>query len=177
VKSLTPKQQRFVAEYLIDLNATQAAVRAGYSEKTANEQGARLLANASVAEAVAKGKAGQLEKADISATRVLEEMRRLAFSDVRALFDDKGRLRRPHEWTAEAAASVAGFEVTDQRTLKVKVWDKSRNLEMLARHLALFKDKLELTGNMTVSDDQLADIRRQLDELAARHAGGDPSQT
>lgn len=70
---MTPKQEAFVREYLIDLNATQAATRAGYSPKTANEQGSRLLANASVAAAIAKAKAERAEKLDISALWVLQE--------------------------------------------------------------------------------------------------------
>ena len=69
---LTPKQTRFVAEYLVDLNGTQAAIRVGYSAKTAKVQASRLLTNAAVAEAIGAGKAKQLERADLSATRVLE---------------------------------------------------------------------------------------------------------
>lgn len=69
---LTPKQQQFVAEYLIDLNATQAAIRAGYSPKTANEQGARLLANASVAQLVAEGAEKRIRKAEVTAQDVIE---------------------------------------------------------------------------------------------------------
>lgn len=75
---LTEKQKRFVAEYLVDLNATQAAIRAGYSEKTANEQGCRLLANVSVAAAVAKGAQKRIVKAEISAQDVLEGLHREA---------------------------------------------------------------------------------------------------
>ena len=69
---LTAKQQRFVEEYLIDLNATQAAIRAGYSPKTANEQGARLLANASVQEAIAKAMAERSRRTGISQDRVIQ---------------------------------------------------------------------------------------------------------
>lgn len=69
---LTEKQKRFVAEYLIDLNATQAAIRAGYSPKTANEQGARLLANASVRQLVADGAQKRIRKAEVTAQDVIE---------------------------------------------------------------------------------------------------------
>lgn len=70
---MTPKQEAFVREYLIDLNATQAAIRAGYSPKTANEQASRLLANVSVAAAVAEAKTERAEKCDIDALWVLRE--------------------------------------------------------------------------------------------------------
>lgn len=70
---MTPKQEAFVREYLIDLNATQAAIRAGYSPKTANEQGARLLANVSIAAAVAQAKNERAQKCDIDALWVLRE--------------------------------------------------------------------------------------------------------
>ncbi len=68
---MTPKQEAFVREYLIDLNGTQAAIRAGYSPATANEQASRMLANVSVAEAVAKAKAERAEKCEIDALWVL----------------------------------------------------------------------------------------------------------
>ena len=90
---LTPKQARFVAEYLKDLNATQAAVRTGYSVKSAPSQASRLLTNAKVARAVAEGKAKQLESADISATRILEEMKRIALIDTRTFFDADGNVK------------------------------------------------------------------------------------
>lgn len=162
---MSEKHARFVAEYLIDLNATQAAIRAGYSPKTANEQGCRLLANASVAQAVAEGQRKRLHSAELSATRVLEEMRRLAFSDVRDLFDEQGNLRPIHTLTQEQSAAIAGLEViiknaeagdgkTD-KVHKIKVWDKPRTLEMLGKHFKLLTDQISIT-----TDD--ANIQRLL---------------
>ncbi len=72
MSKLTDRQEAFVAEYLIDLNATQAAIRAGYSEKTAQEQGSRLLSNVMVAEAIAEGASKRIRKAEITAQDVLE---------------------------------------------------------------------------------------------------------
>jgi hypothetical protein len=83
----TARQARFVAEYLIDLNATQAAIRAGYSKQTARQQASDLLSKPDIATAIVAGKAKQLGKANLTAVSVLEELRRLAFSDVRRLFD------------------------------------------------------------------------------------------
>lgn len=157
---MTPKQARFVAEYRKDLNATQAAIRAGYSEKTAQEQGARLLSNAMVAAAVAEKTQQQLAKADITAERVLQEIGRLAFSDVRTLFDANGKIKPLHTLSADEAACIAGLEVIIKNAEagdghmdtvhKIKVWDKSKNLEMLAKHFALLTEKIEHSGGLTI---------------------------
>ena len=109
--TLTAKQARFVAEYLIDLNATQAAIRAGYSRKSAEQQAYENLRKPEIAQAITAGKAQQLETAELSAARVLEELRRLALIDALSFWDAEGRLKKPSEWTAEQGAALAGFEV------------------------------------------------------------------
>lgn len=158
--SLTPKQARFVAEYLIDLNATQAAIRAGYSKKTAQEQGSRLLSNAIVAAAVSVGKSKQLASADLTAARVLEEYRRLAFVDARDFWDERGNLKPFSELTPEQGSALAGFEaiiknakagdgVTDE-IHKIKLWDKTRALEGLAKHFGLLTEKIEHSGGIKI---------------------------
>lgn len=157
---LNPKQARFVAEYCRDLNATQAAIRAGYSKKTASSQGERLLRNAEIASAVAEKTHQHLEKADLTAARVLEELRRLSFADIRSMFDERGNLRPLHELTAEQAACIAGFEVIKKNAEagdgkvdvvhKVRVIDKTRSLEMLAKHFALLTERVEHSGGFTM---------------------------
>lgn len=158
---MTPKQARFVAEYRKDLNATQAAIRSGYSAKTASSQGERLLRNAEIAKAVAEKTQQQLESADLSAVRVLEELRRLSFADIRGLFDADGNLKPLHELTAEQAACIGGFEVIKKNAEagdgkidtvhKIKVIDKTRSLEMLAKHFALLTEKIEHSGGIAVT--------------------------
>src|SRR3546814_11679655 len=104
---ITEKQQRFAEEYLVDLNATQAAIRAGYSVRTAKQQGARLLTNADVAAAITEGRKRQQERTEITATRVAQEMARIEFGDIRQLFHEHGPLRPiPALVEASAAASV-----------------------------------------------------------------------
>ena len=151
---LTPKQQRFVAEYLIDLNGTQAAIRAGYSPATANEQAARLLAKDSVSQAVSEAQKASLERIWITADRVKQELARLAVSDVRGYVDAKGHLKNLHDLTDDQAAALASIEVTKERTYtkgnedstvieyttKVKSWDKLKALDLLSRHFGLLKD-------------------------------------
>lgn len=78
--ALTPKQERFVHEYLVDMNATQAAIRAGYSEKTAQEQSSRLLSNVMVSQAIAKGKQTLAETTGVTAKKVIAEMAKIGFS-------------------------------------------------------------------------------------------------
>lgn len=157
---LNNQQQRFVAEYVKDLNATEAAKRAGYSKKTAHSMGSRLLKNVEIAEAVGKAQAKALDRADLSATRVLEEMRRLAFSNVQDLFDEHGDLRPIHELTREQAACIGSIEVIMKnatagdgkvdRILKVKVWDKPKVMEMLGKHFALLTERVQIEATETL---------------------------
>lgn len=153
---MTPKQTRFVAEYRKDLNATAAAKRAGYHPKMA----AQLLAIPSISAAIAEKTAAQLERADLTAERVLEEMRRCAFADPRSLFDIAGNLRPIHELTVEEAACIGSFEVIKKNAEagdgiidtvhKVKILDKTRTLEMLGKHFALLTERVHHTA-----DDEL----------------------
>ena len=158
---MNDKQRRFVAEYLVDLNGTQAAIRAGYSARTAESQASTLLRNPKVRTAVSEGKAKQLAKADVTAQRVLNEIARLSFSDARKLFDESGNLKPLHELTDDEAAAIASVEIVvqpkrgaedrDPDTIhKIKVWDKTRSLEMLAKHFGLLTDKVEHSGQITL---------------------------
>lgn len=149
---LNEKQRRFVAEYLVDLNATQAAIRAGYSEKTAHSQGPRLLEHVGIQAAIAAANQKRQHRTEITQDRVLQELARLGFSDLRRIFAEDGRLLRPEEWPDDVAASVASIEVVTrsvgegdvEHVAKVKLWDKPKAIEMIGRHLAMFTDKLEV---------------------------------
>lgn len=153
---LTPKQSRFVAEYLIDQNATQAAIRAGYSPKTASSQGERLLRNVEIAAAVAAKQTTQLAKLEITAERVLQELARIAFVDVRAFYRDDGTLKQMTELDADAAAAIAQFDVLKQNVTsgdgqldtvhRIRFVEKIRALELLAKRFGLVKEQVEVTG-------------------------------
>jgi len=175
---LTPRQTRFVAEYLVDLNATQAAIRAGYSHRTAKQQGARLLTNADIAAAIARGKAGQLKDAGLSAGIALEAIRRPLVADVRKLFDENGNPRPIHSLGPEEAALIAGYEVvvknaragdghTDE-VLRVRLVDRARYVEMAAKHFALLTEKHEVTVNPDIAARLVAGRNR----VAAAWASG-----
>jgi phage terminase small subunit len=148
---MTPKQKRFVAEYLIDLNAAAAAVRAGYSARTAKEQASRLLTNVNVAAAIDEGLKERFKHLEIKADRVLQEIARLAFFDPRELFHPDGRLKEIHEMDEDTVKAIASFESTElpegRGTMqKFRLADKGLNLERLGKYLGLFKDKHELSG-------------------------------
>lgn len=105
--------------------------------------------------------AKHLHKAELTAERVLEEMRRLAFSDLRQLFDAQGNLRPIHELTDEQAAAIASVEVVIKNVAagdkhvdtvhKVKAWDKPKALDMLGRHFNLLTEEVRHTGALTIT--------------------------
>lgn len=165
--ALTPKQLRFVSEYLIDLNAVQAAIRAGYSKNTARQQGSVLLTHVDVRAEISRKQAEHLQAADLTAQRVLEEYRRIAFMDIRTFFDDAGNLRPIPQLTAEQGCSLASLEVivknaeagdghTD-RVHKFKLWDKLKALESLAKHFGLLTEKIEHSGVLVIHHMMLGD--------------------
>jgi phage terminase small subunit len=144
---LAPRQERSVEEYLVDLNAKQAAIRAGYSPRTAEVQGSRLLSNVKVQRALTARMAARSQRTEVAADRTLLEIARVGFSDVRRLFHEDGRLKHPLAWDDDTAASVASVEVvtrnlgdgTVEYVRKVKLWDKGKALEQLCKHLGLYQ--------------------------------------
>lgn len=170
---LTSKQARFVAEYLIDLNGTQAAIRAGYSPKTANEQAARLLAKISVRAAVAEGEARQMDRAHLTADRVLEELRRVAFAQLPVLYDDNQQLRRFADLTDEERSLIAAYKLTTTArgtTEEIKIWPKVQALEVLARHFKLLDLappplSAQVLNVMAMTD---AELKTRMAELVAK---------
>lgn len=143
---LNDRQRQFVREYLIDFNATQAAIRAGYSPKAATAVASRLLTNANVSAAIEEGRQRLAEKTDITAERVLAELAKIAFLDVRKAFNADGSLKPIDELDDNTAAAIAGLEVAaineDGATIgslkKIKLADKISALEKLGRNLNLF---------------------------------------
>ena len=166
--SLTPKQERFVAEYLIDLNATQAAIRAGYSEKTAQQQGSRLLLNVKVQEAIAKGQNKTAAKLEITKERIVEELAKIGFSNMldymRAGTDgdpylDFSSLTREQaaalaEVTVEDFKDGRGEDARDVRRIKFKLHDKKGALVDLAKMLGFMVEKHEHTGEISLTVSQ-----------------------
>jgi len=143
---LTPKQANFVEEYLIDLNATAAAKRAGYSEKTAESIGHENLRKPKIAEKIHARRKELQESLQITQERILEEEARLAFVDVAFLFDEDGELLPIHKIPEDARRAIAGVEVTDlEKTkglrFKYKLLDKGQALGRISKHLGLYAAK------------------------------------
>ncbi len=165
---LTPKQEAFVAQYLLDLNATQAAIRAGYSEKTATEQGSRLLTNVKVQEAIAKGREKTAAKLEITKERIVEELAKIGFSNMldymRAGTDgdpylDFSNLTREQaaalaEVTVEDFKDGRGEDARDVRRIKFKLHDKKGALVDMAKMLGFMIEKHEHSGEISLTVSQ-----------------------
>lgn len=150
--TLTDKQKRFCDEYLVDFNATQAAIRAGYSKKTANRIASENLSKPDI-QTYIQSKANKVaSKLEISQENTMREIARIAFADIRGLFKEDGSMKSITEIDDDTAAAIAGVE-TDELfdgvgrereqigvTKKVKMNDKVRGLEMLAKHFGIYKD-------------------------------------
>ena len=150
--SLSPRRQRFVDEYLVDLNAKQAAIRAGYSAKTAEVCGPRLLRNAQIADAVIARQAKRGERTEITVDRVVRELAVMGLSDIGEVIDFTGpepRLRPACEIPERARRALAS--VTVKRTVEghgdaaqpveiiaFKLWPKDSALDLLGKHLGMF---------------------------------------
>lgn len=178
--ALTGKRRRFVDEYLVDLNATQAAIRAGYSVRSAEVEGHRLLRNAEIAAAVDAAQKERAARTGITADRVLRELAKLGFSDIRKAVNwrsnvteigenpDTGEpetrafnevvLVDSHAVDDDTAAAIAEVSQTKEGALKVKLHDKKGALELLGKHLGIFKEgatPVGITINITGDDANL----------------------
>jgi phage terminase small subunit len=146
----TKKQTFFIAEYQKDWNATQAAIRAGYSPKTAKEMAYKLVHKSLLQEVLAREVEERLLKIGVRAERVLQEIARIGFSDLGKLFRADGTMWPVQDMdddTRAALAAVQTFEEFDGKgddrhfigyTKKIKLFDKVKALELLGRHLKLF---------------------------------------
>lgn len=150
-KKLTPKQARFVEEYLIDLNGTQAAIRAGYAERSAGMTASRLITNDNIVAAIQKAKDKRSRRIEITQDRVLLELAKLAFSDLRE-FTGWGptgiQLKDSDELEEHAAACVQEVSLTTTNSgynMKFKLHDKCPAIKMLGQHLGMFTEKVDLT--------------------------------
>lgn len=143
--ALTAKQQRFVDEYLKDLNGTQAAIRAGYSKKTARSISNENLTKPDIQAAIADGMQQRSSRTGITADRVLQELGRLAFVDIRKAYNADGSLKPLHELDDDTAAAIAGMDVTEIGSgddaigfvKKIKLSDKKGALDLVMRHLGM----------------------------------------
>lgn len=175
---MTERQKRFCDEYLIDLNATQAAIRAGYTAKYANTNAPKLLQNTAVAEYIAQRKADRVQRTEITQDMVLRELANIAFSNaadyaavvekdvelqqengtVIKLYDQDGN---PVKYRTVEPVLTSELTEDQKRALsvikkgrdgfEVKPYDKVKALELLGKHLGMFTDKLEVDADMDLN--------------------------
>jgi len=160
-KKLTAKQKLFCYEYLIDLNATQAAIRAGYSEKTAYSIGNENLNKPEIAETIAKCKIKRSERTQIDADWLLTRLADEAEADVADLYNEAGGLKPVHEWPEiwrkglvagldvhQEYAYEDGQKIPDGLIMKVRLSDRIKRLELIGKHVDVqaFPSKVEHTG-------------------------------
>ena len=153
---LRPRQQAFVDEYLIDLNATQAAIRAGYSVKNAGKIGPELLGKTRIKDAIDKAMAERSRRTGITQDRVLQELAKIAFVNATDVINmDEATIRG--DANREDTAAIASVKVKtipgeegDIVEREVKMCDKLKALELLGKHLGMFTDKLNLNAEMMV---------------------------
>lgn len=165
--ALNSQQQRFVEEYLVDLNATQAAIRAGYSEDTAGSQGGRLLKNVEIGKAIADAMAERSVRTRVTADRVLTELARIGFGDIRSVVawrantaetgkEDEDGVPETRAFNEveligsdiidhDAAAAIAEISQGKDGALKVKMHNKVAALQEMGRHLGIAQ-KVEPVG-------------------------------
>lgn len=163
---LTEKQQCFVDEYLIDLNATQAAIRAGYSAKTAQEQGYQLLQKTSVQQAISEQMAERSKRTGVNQDRVMMELAKIAFVNAADVINSDDATIKA-EATADDTAAIQSVKVKVIPTKEgegvereIRLNDKLKALELLGKHLGMWNDKSDVNINIPVvisGEDRLED--------------------
>ena len=163
---LTPKQMRFVDEWLIDFNGKQAAIRAGYSAKTAEATAARLLRNVKVQAEISRRQKDLQRRTEVTQDRVVKELARIAFANIADYLHVETQTRTKDDGTEVTYQIVMLSETedlsVDQRAalanvkqsvngVEIKLHDKIKALELLGRHIGMFTDKLEVKGAIDIA--------------------------
>jgi len=162
----TNKQEKFIDEYLIDLNATQSAIRAGYSTKTAQEIGSENLSKPMIKNEIDKRLAERSRRTGINQDRIINELSKIALSNIKdfAKWSDNGVEFIDSEGISNddlcCISEISELEVETpqggiRRTKKLKLYDKISALEKLGKHLGMFTNRLEFVGavGVTIIDD------------------------
>lgn len=166
---LTPKQQRFCDEYLISFNATDAAIKAGYSKKTSYSIGQENLKKPEILAVLSKRKETLSNKLQITQEMVLEGYRKLAFYDARKFYDTDGNLISIPDLDDETAFALTGFEVMEEKggdgkgnqvllgyTKKIKMSDRRGAMDSICKVLGYNSpDKIIHNGNIHLSDEPI----------------------
>lgn len=162
---MTKKQKIFCEEYLIDLNATQAAIRAGYSSDTAKEIGCENLTKPNIRTYIDKAMAERSKRTGVNSDRVVMELAKIAFVNATDVIDTKTATVKetalPEDTAAIQSVKVKTFG-EDGLEREIKMADKMKALELLGKHLGMFKDKIELSGSLDIEKTKLDDLIKQI---------------
>ncbi len=162
---MTKKQKRFIEEYLIDLNATQAAIRAGYSPDTAKSIGSENLTKPDIKAQIARAMAERSRRTGVNADRVVMELAKIAFVNANDVIDTETATLRP-DALPEDTAAIQSVKVKtfgeDGLEREIKMADKLKALELLGKHLGMFRDKLEVSGTLETEKTKLDDLLQQM---------------
>lgn len=176
-KALSPKQELFCREYLVDLNATQAAIRAGYSKNTAYSQGQRLLKNVEVKKRIDKLMAERAERIEITADNVLDDLVAMRNMDIIDILDDDGNVKPISDWPKVWRQNLAGMDISEiwsgsgkDRKLegilrKMKWPDPLKNIELIGKHTNVnaFKETVDHNhkGEVTAITRRIIDPKKR----------------
>ena len=178
---MTDAQKRFCDEYLIDLNATRA-YKVAYSrckkDETASVNGSKLLRNTKVQEYISRKQKEIEKRTEVTQDRVIKELAKIAFLDIRKLYTDNGQLKNVADLDSDTAGAISSLETLEEYdgygedrekigdTQKVKLLDKTKALELLGRHLGIFNDKLDV--NVKEKEEKknaISDILNQMRDV------------
>ncbi len=184
---LSSRQALFVVEYLVDLNSTQACIRAGYAPKHADVTGPRLLGMVGIQTAIQAALAKRSERTEITADRVLRELAVIGFSDPGDILDFTGpvpRLKPSNEITERARRSIASIKVkrsvegfgddaSPVEVIEFRFWDKPSTLVQLGKHTGVLLDKLKVEGDVTLKIvEEIVDGRTDKNDPSAPGTSG-----
>lgn len=153
---ITPRQRRFVEEYLVDMNGRQAAIRAGYTATTAHVQAAKMLKKDNITAAVTAGIALRSHRTEVEAEAVLRRLWQMANFDIRKLFKDDGSMKAITELDDETALGVVSIKVVELKdgdgnvrgySKEARLVDLRAVLVDVGRHLGMFDAKLRISGD------------------------------
>lgn len=173
---LTDKQELFAREFIKDLNATQAAIRAGYSEKSSRNQGARMMANDDILDRIAELKADRNEQVGVDAAYVLRRLTEIDQMDVLDILLANGELKPIKDWPKVWRTTLSGMDVVEMASAesaallkKIKWPDKVKNLELLGKHVDVqaFKEQTKVEHGF---EEEVSDLMKALSAGASHVA-------
>ncbi|MGP5510895.1 terminase small subunit [Pseudomonas helleri] len=163
--ALTAKQQRFVIEYLVDLNATQAAIRAGYAAKGAKDQAYQLMQRPVIAAAIKEAMEARNQRTQVDADYVLNRLTEIDQMDLAAIHDDDGKLLPIKKWPLIWRQMV---KEVDMKSGKVKFHDKLKALELIGKHVTVnaFRENINHSGSIDLTQMSDEELERQIAQLS-----------